>query len=329
MPDHVRSASPIGTRIAAARADEAIGALAARQHGVIARRQLLAAGVTTKAIHVRHRAGRLLRVHVGVYAVGHVQLRREGWCLAAVLAAGPGAALSHRDAAALLGLLPPGSHRRTEVTTTRRFASTERIRVYGPRSLAAEDVTTRDGIPTTAIARTLVDLASVLTADRLAKALGEADRLRLLDVPTVERTLARTSGRHGPGHSTMREALRQLEAHGPTLTHSELEDRFLSLVVRTHGLPRPSMNAYVAGFKVDALWPIERLVVELDGWAFHHHRAAFQGDRTRDARLATAGYAVLRFTYADVMERPAWMAQTIGAMLASPPRATMSRPPCP
>jgi very-short-patch-repair endonuclease len=127
----------------------------------------------------------------------------------------------------------------------------------------------------------------------------------------------------------MRDALTQLEAHGPTLTDSEPEDRFLSRVIAAHGLPHPAMNAHVSGFEVDALWPAARLVVELDGWAFHHHRAAFQRDRTRDANLQAAGYAVLRFTYADVAQRPAWRAETIGAMLASPPRATMSRPPCP
>jgi predicted transcriptional regulator of viral defense system len=139
--------------------DEVLRTLAARQHGVVARRQLLAAGLTSKMIERRAAGRQLVALHRGVYAVGHDRLRREGWWMAAVLAAGPGARLSHRDAAALHGFRPPGDHVRWEVTTPGRASSTRTIRVYGTVALDAEDVTSVDGIPVTSVARTLVDLA--------------------------------------------------------------------------------------------------------------------------------------------------------------------------
>ncbi len=259
-------------------------------------------------------SGQLIRLHRGVYAVGHRQLRREGWWLAAVLAAGPGALLSHRDAAALHRLLPPGDHRRVEVTTPRRASSSDDIKVHRTSTLDAEDVTSQNGIPTTSVARTLVDLASTAPRERLRKALNEAERLGILDLPALERALARTAGRHGPGHTTTREALAELQAADTTFTRSELEDRFLSLVV-THGLPRPTMNATIAGMEIDAVWAQQRLAVELDGFAYHRTRTAFQHDRDRANDLTQAGYTVLRFTHADVTRRPSDVAAQLRQQL--------------
>jgi very-short-patch-repair endonuclease/predicted transcriptional regulator of viral defense system len=302
MPDERRVSFP-ERKENVAHPDRRLAELADRQYGVVARRQLVVIGIRDKMVLDRVRSGRLVRLHRGVYAVGHRHLRREAHWLAAVLAAGPGALLSHRDAAALHGLLPPGDHRRVEVTTARRAQSTDRIHIHRTSTLDAEDATSRSGIPVTAVARTLVDLAGTVSRARLRKALDEAERLGSLDGAALEQALARTASRHGPGHRTTREALAELQAAGTTLTRSELEDRFLSLVV-AHDLPRPQMNATIAGMEVDAVWARHRLAVELDGWAYHRTRRAFQEDRDRANDLTQAGYVVLRFTHADITGRP-------------------------
>src|SRR5262249_8997542 len=153
MPDERRFSFP-GRKENVVHPDQRLAALAEKQHGVVARRQLIAIGIRDKMLLDRVRRGRLVRLSRGVYAVGHRHLRREGQWRAAVLAAGRGAVLSHRDAAALHGLLAPGSHRRVEVTTTGRAASTDRLRVYRAVALAVDDIATLGGIPVTSVART-------------------------------------------------------------------------------------------------------------------------------------------------------------------------------
>jgi predicted transcriptional regulator of viral defense system len=147
-----------------------IAALAVRQHGVVSRGQLLDAGVSDKAMERRLESGHLVRLHRGVYAVGHAQLRPEGRWLAAVLAAGPEAALSHRSAAALHGIREVSGA--LDVTTTRRVA-VRGVVVHRTTVLDARDVTTRRGVRATTLARTLVDLAGILTAEQLGKLLRE------------------------------------------------------------------------------------------------------------------------------------------------------------
>jgi very-short-patch-repair endonuclease len=295
--------------------DRALAALAARQHGVVARWQLAATGVTLSMLKSRIARGQLIRLHRGVYAVGHDRLRREGQWMAAVLAVGDGAVLSHRDAAALHGLRQPGDHARWEVTTTGRTGSTTLIRVFRATALAAADVTTVDGIPATSVARTLVDLASAVPAAQLRRALDEAERLRCVDLAEIEDALERTQCRNGPGHRTMRRALQELRTTTVSLTRSELEDRFLALL-DARALPRPRMNGSIDGMEVDAAWPERGLIVELDGWAFHRTRRAFQQDRERANALTAAGWTVLRFTHGDVVERPAAMAGQVARALA-------------
>jgi very-short-patch-repair endonuclease len=263
-------------------------------------------------IKSRVASGHLVPLHRGVYAVGHRRLRREGFWLAAVLAAGRGAALSHRDAAGLHGLRP-ANHVGVDVTTPRRAADAPGIRVHRA-ALAADDVIVRDGVPVTTVARTLVDLAGVVPAHHLAKALDEAERLRVLDLRTLGEATARTRTRRGRGHRALREVLADLRARRIQLTRSDLEDRFLALL-DAHGLPRPRTNAVVEGMEVDALWSAKRLVVELDGWAFHHTATAFQRDRERSNDLARAGYQVLRFTHGDVVRRPHDLAARVAEAL--------------
>jgi very-short-patch-repair endonuclease len=290
-----------------------IGALAARQHGVVARRQLEAAGVSRAQIERRSASGRLLRLHRGVYAVGHARLRREGVWMAAVLAAGDGALLSHRDAAALHGLLPP--HTGLVEVTTADQRVVHGVRVHGRTRIGRADATSVDRIPVTTVARTLVDLAGVVPARRLAAALDEADRSGRFDLSAIEAALARTAGRRGDGHRALRAALRQHARAGAQLLRSELEERFAALVAM-HGLPRPTTNALIEHVEVDVLWPVQRVVVELDGWAFHHTRAQLARDRAKANRLQALGYAVYRYGHHDLLDAPERIARELRAALA-------------
>jgi len=292
-----------------------VPAIAAAQHGLVTRRQLTSLGLTASMIEVRIETEQLIRLHRGVYALGHRQLRLQGHWLAAVLACGPGAALSHREAAALHGLIRPSNRSRIDVTTTRRIrAGRPGIDIHHTTTLVARDVTTVDGIPVTTVARTLVDLAYVVPADRLAEALREAEHLRVVDANDLHETMVSTRHRRGPGHAALTAVLEEHRRKGTQLTRSALEDRFLRLVDR-HGLPRPRANFHVGTDEVDACWPDHRLAVELDGWERHKDRHAFQRDRTKANALARAGYRVLRFTHDDVVRRPAQTAAAINAFL--------------
>jgi very-short-patch-repair endonuclease/predicted transcriptional regulator of viral defense system len=305
-------------------ADAVVRDLADHQHGVVARRQLLEAGLTSDMVKNRLERGQLLPLHRGVYAVGHRRLRREGHWLAAVLAVGPGAVLSHRDAAALHGIRP--ANRPTIDVTTAARGRRDRPGITLHRAtFHTADITILDAIPVTTVARTLVDLATTVPPDHLAKALSEAERLQLLDLDALKATRVRTYGRHGTGDRVLRKALAEHAKLGTTLTRSSLEDRFATLVRRA-GLRNPLANLQLHGIEVDALWPEQRLVVELDGYAYHHTRRAFQRDRTKDALLATAGYTVVRFTHDDVVRRPERVANTLAELLGGPSavRATMS-----
>lgn len=217
----------------------------------MARSQLVALGVSETMVRDRMRRGHLLRLHRGVYAVGHDRLRREGTWLAAVLAVGPGAALSHRDAAGLHDLRP-ANHARVDVTTDRRGRREQREIAVHHALLDPLDVTEIRGIPVTTVARTLVDLAGILTKDRLAKVISEAERRGAFDLTAIEEARGRVRHRRGNGHAVLRAALAELADQGSTLTRSELEDRFLTLLA-AHDLPRAQMNARTDGFEVDAL----------------------------------------------------------------------------
>lgn len=291
--------------------------LAERQYGVVSRRQLMAAGLSSQAIGRRLCAGRLLQIHPGVYAVGHRRLTLDGFWLAAVLAAGSDAALSHRDAAALHGL-GRWNGGRIEVTTPRHSRGVERLRIYTRRRLAAADVTLVERIPVTTVERTLVDLADVVSRDRLAAALTAAERDRKLHVPLLDDAIARTSGRRTAGRANLRAVLDEHAAHGVQLTRSELEIALRKLV-REHELPMPGLNVWMPGadVEVDALWRAARVAVEADSWRWHGDRAAFQRDRTKANALQLAGFRVLRFTHDDIVRRPARVAETIRAALDS------------
>ena len=266
-------------------ADRAVADLAARQHRVVMRPQILAEGLSDRAIARRVARGWLHRQHDGVYSVGTAELDRRGRWMAAVLACGAGAVLSHRDAAALWGILPSNRFA-IEVTapTTRRRAGIEVTR----RRLPPDETTTLDGIPVTTVARTLLDLAAVETPARLERALSEAERRRLADHTPLTELFERHP--RAKGLATLRSL-----TPDETVTRSELERRFLTFC-RRHGIEKPTMNATVAGLEVDAHWPDAGLVVELDGFAFHSTRRAFDEDRARDRLLTMAAVRVVRVT---------------------------------
>ena len=294
--------------------DRAIATLAERQHGVVSREQLRALGVQRGAVERRLDAGRLHPVHRGVYAVGHRRLTLRGRLWGAVLGCGglDAAALSHRSAAAVLDLMPTPAGP-VDVVTLRSSESRPGIRVHRTATLdpLVDVVRLADGLPVTSVARTLTDLAGVLTPHTLERVCHRAQVLRVLDATAV-----RVSGIRGA--RALRAALATLEAHDPQITRRELEERFPALVTRA-GLSRPLVNARVAGHEVDFLWPDHRLVVETDGAATHLTATAFEHDRRRDAELLLAGYRVVRFTWRQVTERADTVARTLSALLATVP----------
>lgn len=322
MADVPSSVSPLRASLPA-RLDEAIAELAARQYGVVARAQLREAGLSDAAIGRRVARGHLQRLHRGVYAVGHRALRLEARWLAAVLAGGPGAVLSHRSAAAAWGLLSerrgpagwdPGRRDRERVDVTVRSSRANRQASFAAHEcrLDPADVTRRGPISLTTIPRTLLDYAEQAPGEDLLRAMENALRLRRLHRPDVEAAMARAPGRRG-----LKPLRAALDALDPDLarTRSELERRAIALV-RRHGLPRPEVNARLHGFEVDLLWRERRVVVELDGRAFHAVAGAFDRDRRRDAELESAGYRVVRFGWRHILHEPAWVAGRLADLLA-------------
>jgi len=284
--------------------------LAARQHGVVARWQLVGLGFGGQAIQRRLARGRLHRVERGIYSVGRPELSRKGRWMAAVLGCGPRAVLSHRSAAALWGI---GDEPRGPIAVSIRTSSDRRrpgIRVYRRPGLRDEDVTQADGISVTAVVRTLIDVARSLDLSRLERAINEADRLDLVDPQALGEALDGYPGQPGVGR------LRQLLGrHIFCLTDSELERRFLPLIDEV-GLPAPVTGKRLNGFKVDFYWPHLGLVVETDGLRYHRTPAQQARDRLRDQAHTAAGLTALRFTHEQVRYKARHVTETLKAVAA-------------
>lgn len=293
--------------------DARIARLAERQHGVVSIEQLLATGLGHGAIKYRMRCGRLHRLYRGVYAVGHRRLSREGRWLAAVLALGPGAALSHSSAAALRDLRRSDAAQ-IHVTVPSGAGRLKRrgIVVHRSRTLRADDVQTIDGIPVTTVARTLLDLAGRLADGPLERVVERAQTLRWFDARAVSTVIERAPTR--PGATKLARVIARI-ADEPVLTRSQLEIRMRDLL-DAHDLERPAVNAFVDGREVDFLWRRLRLIVETDGHETHGTRSAFERDRARDARLTMLGYRVVRFTYRQVVYEPDGVAATLRGLIA-------------
>ena len=282
--------------------------LASAQHGVVTRTQLLNAGVTTDEVRRRVRSGALLRVHRGVYRVGHSAPSLEARYLAAVLACGDDARLSGRAAAHLFGLVKARAPR-AEVTAPRK-RRVEGVRVRRGR-IEPPDRAAYRGIPVTTVPRTLVDLAADLALYDLARACHEAG-VRFRTTPAqVTEVLARRPRSPGAAH------LRLVLTGDTRVTLSALERRFLALV-REHRLPLPRTNRVAGAYRVDCRWADRRLTVELDSYRFHHSRHAWEQDRRREREARARGDDFVRYTWRDVFEEPAATMAELRRLLGRP-----------
>lgn len=285
--------------------------LATSQYGVVSLQQLLALGFSREAVKRMVAAGRLHRLYRGVYAVGHRSLQPQGRLMAAALACGPDALLSHQQAAwvwelrrgwgGLLHVTVPGRSRR----------GPDGVRVHRVRALHPEDVARVENLPVTSVARTLFDLADVLPQQQFRRAFDEAERLGLLDAAAVRRVCERGRGRRAV--TLTRAALAEAHPHQP-MTRSELEVAFVEFC-RECGVPPPSMNVWVGDQEVDAAWLDQGVIVELDSWEYHRTRRAFEDDRARSATLTVAGMKPIRVTERRLTkERPTLRAHLLSLL---------------
>jgi very-short-patch-repair endonuclease/predicted transcriptional regulator of viral defense system len=297
------------------RLERGLARLASGQHGVVARRQLLRLGFGSGAIAARLRSGRLSRVHSGVYLVGHVARARLATEMAAVLACGTGAAISHASAARMWGIGKANAPRvPVHVTVASDWAPARAgIAVHRCRSLGPVDLRRLDGVPLTSPARTIIDLAASSRASELERAVAAALRLHGVGAEQLAEQARRHRGRPGVPRLT---ALLSSSPY-PAFTRSRAERRLLALLRRS-GCPDPDANQRIAGFEVDLVWREPRLVVEFDGYEYHSDRAAFERDRRRDAELQARGFRVIRVTWRQLVDAPDAVLGRIARTLAGP-----------
>lgn len=290
-----------------------IRALAARQHGVVARWQLLRLGVPAHAVRDRVARGELLPLWPGVYALGHDALCRSGVHLGAVLAAGEHTVLSVRHAGATHGLrnTSAASIDVTRAGGPRRLAG---VRVHLTRGWHHDDVVIVDGVPVTSVCRTIVDLSDIVTDQGMDSILARGEAAQL-DVAGLDGAVARTRGRRGPGPARLRAARARFTALGAVLTRSEGEIRLQALIADA-GFPAPVMNLPVDGDELDAGWPALRAGIELDSWEFHNGRVRFVRDRAKLRRMTLAGWTILPFSGHDLVHRPDLVRRQTGQLLA-------------
>ena len=291
--------------------DRVIAQIATRQNGIVARRQLVAAGLSHRQIDRRVESGRLHVLHRGVYAVGHRVVGAAGRWWAAVLACGDGAVLSHFSAAHAWRL------RRSEAAvvdvSVGRSGHLDRrgIRLHRRRSLSAADITALDGLPITTPARTVLDLAAAGLRGAKLEAVVDIAVHERLDFGDLERLLASAQ----PGTAELREVVRRY-APGTVDVRSRLEALLIELCDAA-GVPRPAVNVVVAGHVRDFFWAQVPLVVEADSWRWHRSPARLSEDRARDVSLTLAGIPFLRFSYEQVVERPGYVVGALRAALGS------------
>jgi len=300
--------------------------VAAGQHGVFHVSQV---ALSPRAVQKRARAGHLHRQHAGVYAIvpRHL-LKREGLWMAAVLACGPGAVLSHRSAAALLELRGSGGTK-IDVTVPRRSRRRHQgVKIHCSTTLAPQDVTVVNGIPCTTVARTLFDLAGVITHRQLERAFDQADIIEHpLDLGAVDDQLARNPSR--PGAKAVRRVLTE-HYIGKTPTANENEELLLA-ITRELGIPDPECNAFVIlddggpPIKADAVWRDRRVVIEADSDKWHNTPQRFESDRVRDQRLTAAGWTIIRTTWRQMKYRPHELRPLLVRLLLPAPASRAAR----
>ncbi len=323
MAEGGRKAGNMGTFRATASVDARILAIAERQQAVLGLDQLREVGLTSGAVRKRAGDKRLHRIHRAVYAlVPKSLLTQKGRYMAAVLACGAGAVLSHRSAGALLGLRRSGWWK-IEVTVPTRSGRRAPAGVILHRSvvLAACDAIVVDGIPCTSVARTLFDLSEVVDRRQAERAFDQAEILERYDQRAIDDQLARNPTRRGAG---VVKAILAEHYIGTTVTESELEEAMLRLS-RAVDLPAPEVGKWLdlgdggPMIRPDFLWRAQRLIVEVDGWRFHRTRQSFESDRRRDQRAMVAGWRVVRTTSKQIKLRPAELRATVAALLAQAP----------
>jgi hypothetical protein len=282
-------------------------ALARRQHGVLTRSDLLGLGFSPEAI--KHRLGtrRLHPVMRGVYAVRWPQLTREGRWMAAVLACGEGAALSHRSAGALWGIVSE-HHGRVDVTIRRRSDLRRTgVRVHGRPGLSPAEFGERVNIPLTRPVQTLIDLATELPTRQLERAVNEADKRDLIDPEELRVALDLRPGQRG-----VPVLCRLLDRYTFRLSDAQLEVLFRPIAAAA-GLPVDLTKVWVNGFEVDFFWPDLKLVVETDGFRYHRTAATQTKDAVRDQTHTASGLTPLRFSHWQIKYDPAHVRRILAA----------------
>lgn len=296
--------------------------LAERQHGVVARRQLLAAGFSSQIVSGRVQSGYLARLFRGTYAVGRGEVSQRGLWMAGVLVSGDGAALARRSSAAAWGFLRvrpavdtirvgDACRQRARVRLADNTISVP-LSVRRTRSLPDEHVTHIDRVPVTTVERTLLDLAALVPASEYRRAWLEADRLGLLDDSALAALVVATKG--GPGKAKFRKQVAgriDLVAEARSI----LESLYLDVCFE-FGFELPEVNTEICGFEVDCVWPGRRLVVELDSYEFHRGRENFEKDVARANELRTNGWSLLRFTWRMVTADSDHVSAQVKAALA-------------
>lgn len=322
--DQFAAGTPVGPQRARGSGFGEISRIAGAQDGVVARRELLTAGISRARIDHHLARENLVSVYRAVYAIGHSRLAPIGRFRAAILLVGGEVCLSHLSAAQVHGLVDVGPFTGPGIIhVTRRGGGRHGIRpslardqppacVHRVKALRVDDVCRRRGLAVTTVERTLIDLAPRLPFTRLESTVLKAQRLNLLDVVALAQRLS--DGMRG--HKGIDSLRRLIERATPdkAKTLSDPEAWLLDLF-RKHGLPRPLVNESVEGFKVDFYWPEAGLIVEFDGHSFHSSREALRRDKRRDRILQLAGYRVLRYTYEDLTTTPERLVAEIAAAL--------------
>ena len=280
--------------------ERAIWEIAGRQENIITRDQVLSLGLGRGSIEHRVAIGRWQRLHRCIYLIGSAPPTPSARARAAALALGDGAVVSHRTAAVVWALLPPADEDEPHVTVpARNVGRRDGLRIHRVRRLTEEEVTIKCGIPLTTPARTICDLAATDPLRDLESALAEARIHRLATDRQINAVIQRAPTR--PGAPIIRKLLEAEDDSGYTRSRAE---RRLRDLINAANLERPLFNEPLLGYVVDALWPKQRLIVEVDGYTYHSHRAAFERDRRRDQQLIAAGYRVIRVTWIQLRDRP-------------------------
>lgn len=291
--------------------EERIAALVGRQHGLVTRPQLIGLDLSSSEIGRRVASGRLRPLHRGVYQVVPFDSHRTAE-MAAVLAGGPSAVLSHISAIALWGLLRIDRPNPVHVTLPGSGrGSRQGIVFHRTTSLTADERTEVERIPVTTPARTIVDAAALLGIREVESAIATAEREGLIEAAELAALPRRYAGRAG---APMLRALLEAGAD-PHFTRSEAERRCLELL-RTAKLPRPHANVLVGAYELDLFWPDANLAIEIDGYGYHSSRARFEGDRVKDSYLRARGIQVMRLTWRQITREPTATAVLVGQALS-------------